>query len=586
MNRTAYQRGRLALLLAGAIVAAFPAAAAADETPIDPALPAPTLPAGADCGSDSSPTWRTVSSPPPTGMTVSIGVPRPTVNGVTYQGVVHMWDVDGSQAADGSVSGLPGPVQSVYVPLPLADGHTYGWHASTYDGTAYSNPTEPCYFRVDGSAPLTPVVTNPDFPPVGSPGTPTKAAGQPTTFSFSSTSDPLPSGCAEAGAPDCQASGLDHFEYALDQEPGIGAARVPADAEGNGSLTTALSWGTHTLYVVGVDVAGNRTQQPAAYTFSVPWQLPPPSQPTLDLTAPVTSGRTAQLTVSGQLSAAPYSSGEAVHVVKSDLAHPAGVALPDAPLSADGTFHIADVPQVGGANTYTVTYAGDSTHQAVSASATVQVSRSATAVSIKTDAPSYAYGATAKVTAHLGTTYNGRTLAIYAQPYGGKKALVENGTVNSHGDLVTTYKLTRRTTFTAAFAGDYRFAPATAATTASAYAKVSESLSGYYGSTHYAGLLYRVYHHTAEAKLNATVTPNKAGQCVQFQIQRYYGGAWHTQSTSSCRKLSTSSTGYATLSLTKAVNSKFRMRAEYVHSSKDTGNLNTWGAWQYFTVRQ
>jgi hypothetical protein len=41
-----------------------------------------------------------------------------------------------------------------------------------------------------------------------------------------------------------------------------------------------------------------------------------------------------------------------------------------------------------------------------------------------------------------------------------------------------------------------------------------------------------------------------------------------------------------TLSLTKAVNSKFRMRAEYVHSSKDTGNLSTWGAWQYFTVRQ
>ncbi|MER6533162.1 hypothetical protein ABT215_04940 [Streptomyces sp900105755] len=40
----------------------------------------------------------------------------------------------------------------------------------------------------------------------------------------------------------------------------------------------------------------------------------------------------------------------------------------------------------------------------------------------------------------------------------------------------------------------------------------------------------------------------------------------------------------ATLGLTTAVNSKFRVRAEYVHSNKDTGNLNTWGAWQYFTV--
>ncbi|MFF3963406.1 hypothetical protein ACFYZI_17775 [Streptomyces griseorubiginosus] len=585
MNRTAHRRGRLALLLAGAIVAALPAAAAADETPIDPTLPAPTLPSGADCGSDSSPTWRSVSSPPPAGMTVSIGVPRPTVNGVTYQGAVHAWDVDGSQTADGSVPGQPVPVQSVYVPLPLADGHTYGWHASTYDGTAYSNPTEPCYFRVDASAPLTPVVTNPDFPPMGSPGTPTKAAGQPTTFSFSS-SDPLPSGCAEAGTPDCQASGLNHFEYALDREPGIGAARVPADAGGTGSLTTALSWGVHTLYVVGVDVAGNRSQTAAAYTFTVPSQLPPPSRPTLDLTAPETAGRGAQLTVSGQLSAAPYSSGEVVHVLKSDLAHPTGVALPDAPLSTDGTFRIADVPQVGGANTYAVTYPGDSTHQAVDASTTVQVSRNAAVVSITTDAPSYGYGATVRITAHLGTTYNGRTLAIYAQPYGGRKTLIETGTVDSHGNLATTYKLTRKTTFTAAFAGDYRYAPATATTTASAYAKVSESLSGYYGSTHYGGLLYRVYHHTAKAKLNITVTPDKAGQCVKFQIQRYYSDAWHTQSTSSCHALSTTSTSYATVTLTNAVSSKFRIRAEYVHSTKDTGNLSTWGAWQYFTVRK
>ncbi|UXX97286.1 hypothetical protein N7U49_46390 [Streptomyces sp. AD2-2] len=84
---------------------------------------------------------------------------------------------------------------------------------------------------------------------------------------------------------------MDHFEYALDQEPGIGAARVPADAGGNGSLTTALSWGVHTLHVVGVDVAGNRSQEPVAYTFMVPSQLPPPSQPTLNLTTPETSSR-------------------------------------------------------------------------------------------------------------------------------------------------------------------------------------------------------------------------------------------------------------------------------------------------------
>jgi len=73
---------------------------------------------------------------------------------------------------------------------------------------------------------------------------------------------------------------------------------------------------------------------------------------------------------------------------------------------------------------------------------------------------------------------------------------------------------------------------------------------------------------------------------VKFQIQRYYSDAWHTQSTSSCHALSTTSTSYATVTLTNAVSSKFRIRAEYVHSTKDTGNLSTWGAWQYFTVRK
>ncbi|MEV6840381.1 hypothetical protein AB0N17_38805 [Streptomyces sp. NPDC051133] len=476
--------------------------------------------------------------------------------------------------------------QSVYVPLPLADGHAYGWHASTYDGTAYSNPTASCYFRVDGGAPIAPVITNPDFPPAGTSGAPTKAAGQPTTFSFSSAGDSLPNGCVQVGAPDCWASGLDHFVYALDQQPGIGAAQVPTDAEGKGTLTTSLPWGNHTLYVAAVDAAGNRTQQPTAYTFTVPWQLPAPAPTSIDLTAPAKGGRASQLTVSGRISAAPYPSGEVVKVVKTDLAHPAGVTLSDAPLSADGTFHIADVPQVGGANTYTATYPGDSTHQPANASTTVQVSRNTTTLTVNTNTSSYAYGATAKVTAHLGKTYNGRTLSIYAEPYHGKKTLVRTGTVDSHGNLTTSYKITGKTTFTATFAGDYRYAAATAVRTVSAYARVSESLSGYYTSTHYGSVIYRVYHHTAKAQLKATVTPTKAGQCVRFQTQRYYGGTWHTQSTSACHTLSTGSTGSATLGLDKAVNNKLRMRAEYVHSDKDAGNLNTWGAWEYFTVRQ
>ncbi|MFF7472545.1 hypothetical protein [Streptomyces sp. NPDC008092] len=478
MNRL---RNAAALLLAGALVTALPAVAAADGTPVDPALPAPTVPAGTSCGSADSPVWETVSTPPPTGFSVQIGIPRPTVNGVSYQGVVHAWDVDGTQSADGSVDGLPVTSQSVYVPLPLTDGHTYGWQASTYDGTSSSVPTAPCYFRLDGSAPTVPTVTNPDFPPGGAPK---KAAGQPTTFSLSAA-ESLPAGCAAAGGPDCAASGLDHFVYGLDQQPGSAAAALPADAAGTADLTVALPWGVHTLYVEAVDAVGNRST-PAAYQLTVPSQLPP----------------------------------------------------------------------------------------------------AATDLTLATNASSYDYGATAKLTAHLGQTDGSRTLALYAQPYDGKKSLVTTGQVDANGDLTATYKVTRRTTFTAEFAGDDRQAPATAARAVTARARVTESLTGSYTTTHYGGTLYRVYHHTAKAKQTATVAPAKPGQCVRFQVQRYASGAWHTESTSACRVLTSGSTAATSVTLTRSAGQRFRIRAEYVPSSTDTGNLATWGAWQYYAVRR
>jgi hypothetical protein len=177
-------------------------------------------------------------------------------------------------------------------------------------------------------------------------------------------------------------------------------------------------------------------------------------------------------------------------------------------------------------------------------------------------------------------------VAIYAHPYGGKTVLVKSGTVDSHGNVTAYYKLAHNTTFIAEFAGDYRYAPKTVAGSVHTYVAISEKLSGYYTSTYYGSTLYRVYHHTAKEQLAVTVTPNKAGQCVVFRVQRYYSGAWHTQSTTPRSSLSSTSTGRQQMSLTKAVNSRFRVAAEYVHSSKDNTNLTTWGGWLYFTVRQ
>ena len=54
-------------------------------------------------------------------------------------------------------------------------------------------------------------------------------------------------------------------------------------------------------------------------------------------------------------------------------------------------------------------------------------------------------------------------MSLYAQPYGGQKTLIKSGTVDSHGNLAATWRLTRNTTFTAAFTGDDDYGPATAA---------------------------------------------------------------------------------------------------------------------------
>ncbi|TFV32330.1 PKD domain-containing protein [Streptomyces sp. T1317-0309] len=92
-------------------------------------------------------------------------------------------------------------------------------------------------------------------------------------------------------------------------------------------------------------------------------------------------------------------------------------------------------------------------------SMTVPTVRYSTALSLTTNASSYAYGATATVTAHLGTTYSNRAVSIYAQPYGGTKTLVKTGKVDSHGNLVASYKVTRNTVFTTAFSGDLEYPP-------------------------------------------------------------------------------------------------------------------------------
>jgi hypothetical protein len=88
----------------------------------------------------------------------------------------------------------------------------------------------------------------------------------------------------------------------------------------------------------------------------------------LSLTAPASSKKGEQLTVSGTLGGlAPYTGGQTLHVTSN------GVALPDVTTAADGSFSFTDTPKNKGTYTYQVSYAGDAHLTAATASATVTV---------------------------------------------------------------------------------------------------------------------------------------------------------------------------------------------------------------------
>ncbi|MGW5279257.1 hypothetical protein ACWERI_07325 [Streptomyces collinus] len=356
---------------------------------------------------------------------------------------------------------------------------------------------------------------------------------------------------------------------------------VPVDPAATG-FTVRDAPGGAGLFTYHLSYDGDVTHRPTTSDASVQVS---PYTPALTLKAPASAARAAALSFGGTLSDGPYGTGEKVTVSRTDAAHTTAPVKWTAPVGADGTVTVKDTPAVGGAVTYTVDYPGDATHRAATASAVVQVSRATTALTVGTNASSYAYGATAAVTAHLGTTYDGRTVSVWATPAGGRRTLVKTGTVDAKGNLAAAYEVTRRTVFTASFAGDQRYAPATATRTADAYAKVAQTLAGYYTSTKYGTTTYRVYHRTAKPQVTATVTPGKPGQCQRFQAQEYAGGAWHTLTTSDCFALDAHSTAVTRLSLTDAVGHRFRVRSEYVHARTDSGNLSTWGGWLYLTVR-
>ena len=354
---------------------------------------------------------------------------------------------------------------------------------------------------------------------------------------------------------------------------GYGAPTLAADG---------LAWAPDEsrLFAVALDGSGNN---PTLHVLTAPEA----TSTSLTLTGPSTGTRTQQVVLTGKLSSTgTIPAGTHLTVTRTDAAHTGGTPLADAVVGADGSYTVTDNPQIGGANTYTVSFAGTAKLLPSTATTTVQVSRSATTVSIATSGSGvFNYGAWTTITAHLGATSNGRTVTLSEKAGNGATTVLKTGAVDANGNLVAYAKLAYNTTFTVSFAGDYGYAPASASKRVYTHTAVAETQSGYYASGTTAAVAVKYFHHTAHPTLSATVTPNKAGQCARFALQEYYSGAWHTNATSNCYALSASSSVAGVLTLgSNSTNHLFRYAAEYVNGT-DTTNIATWGAWQYFYVK-
>ncbi|MFD9002114.1 LamG domain-containing protein [Streptomyces sp. NPDC059582] len=214
------------------------------------------------------------------------------MSGENVKAHYHVWDRTVDPDGDGSGTDVSNPVSAfldsgtdaaVKIGATLKDGHQYGWDVYAEDDSSSdlkSAVSEHCWFTTDFTAPQTPEVTgNSSFPTVGSgPADPVVYAAPGTTTDFTVAGSDSPAVDTTCDPGPCKSSGMGSFLWQLDSPPtaadGQSAALTGTDTQGRSTATIPVpirDWGVHTLYVAGVDKAGNISTAPSGYTFTVPW---------------------------------------------------------------------------------------------------------------------------------------------------------------------------------------------------------------------------------------------------------------------------------------------------------------------------
>lgn len=296
-----------------------------------------------------------------------------------------------------------------------------------------------------------------------------------------------------------------------------------------------------------------------------------PATSTITLTGPSTAPRAVPLVLTGTLISGglPLFNAQ-VNVFRTDMDV---TQQPLTPVHTDSTgkFTINDTPVVGGRVIYKVKYNGDLLHGPAHKFLTVIVSRSATALSIRTDRHNYNFQGVVQVTVHLGQTFSNKQVFIFASPLGGTTHGIRADLVDADGNLTATATVKVKTFFSVKFDGDERWAPASASTHVGVHADVDTTV----GRVERTNGKYRVYSAKKGGAVTVKVSPNKAGERVKFVLQVHRSTGWHTVDTLSRQLDATSS--YRVFFWGNPGH-HYRIRGQY---GGDAANLARTGAWQY-----
>lgn len=305
--------------------------------------------------------------------------------------------------------------------------------------------------------------------------------------------------------------------------------------------------------------------------------------PTLTVKAPSSAARGRTLTLTGTFASSdPFEVPPTLQVVRTDVEHPSGTPLRDVTVAADGTWSTKDAPPAGGSVTYTVSYAGDETHQPVTSTAKVAVSRATPTLTLRPKSSTYGQGAKVTFTAHLGSPYRNRTVELWADPAGkdAPRTLVRRGTVDRQGNLRAAVRLRRSTTVSVVFAGDARLAPRTVSVTAGARVGLRSRVDRQFRKAKVGGQTYYWFHQRTAPVFTTTMSPQR-GRKARLDFQFYADGAWRSAGS---EYFALDSRGRAAVEIAPPleVGFKARVRTSYIrHGSGDALNATTVGGWTY-----